>query len=56
MVEAGVVLLSFSPWKSRVPLRPDAGGSPLPPFGRELFIDAHASIMVPCHRRRSGIM
>jgi hypothetical protein len=28
-------------------LRPPAGGSSAPSFGRKLFIDAHASISVP---------
>jgi hypothetical protein len=38
VVEVWVSLLRFSPWKSRSPLRPGAGGSPLPSFGRKLFI------------------
>jgi hypothetical protein len=58
VVEACVSLLRFSPWKSRSPLRPGAGGSPLPSFGRKLFIDAHASINVPstekCSAESSG--
>ena len=42
VVEACVSLVRCSPWKSRSPLRPGAGGSPEPSFGRKLFIDAHA--------------
>jgi hypothetical protein len=40
VVEACVSFDRFSPWKSRSPLRPASGGSPLPSFGRKLFLEA----------------
>src|SRR6266403_5090130 len=54
VIEACVSLLRFSPWKSRAPLRPGAGGSPLPSFGRKLFMLAHASISVPSTEKWSS--
>jgi hypothetical protein len=47
VVETCVSFERFSLWKLRSPLRPGAGGSPEPSFGRKLFIDAQASISVP---------
>jgi hypothetical protein len=35
-------------------LRPGAGGSPLPSFGRKLFMLAHASISVPSTEKCSS--
>ena len=40
-------LLRFSPWKSRSPLRPGAGGSSEPSLARKLFKQAQASTSVP---------
>jgi hypothetical protein len=37
VVERCVSFERFSPWKSRSPLRPGAGGVPEPSFGRKLF-------------------
>ena len=42
VVEICVSLLRFSPWKSRSPLRPPAGGSSEPSLARKLFIEAQA--------------
>jgi hypothetical protein len=41
VVEAWVSFDRFSPLKSRSPLRPGAGGSPEPSFGRNDFMLAH---------------
>jgi hypothetical protein len=41
VLERWVSLERFSPLKSRSPLRPGAGGSPEPSFGRKLFRPAH---------------
>jgi len=54
VVEAWLSLLRFSLWKSRSPLRPGAGGWPLPSFGRKLFMLAHASISVPSTEKWSS--
>ena len=54
LVEAWVSLARCSPWKSRSPLRPGAGGSPEPSFGRKLFIDAQAWISVPSTEKCSS--
>jgi hypothetical protein len=47
VVERCVSFERFSPWKSRSPLRPGAGGVPEPSFGRKLFRLAQAWISVP---------
>src|SRR5512133_801621 len=47
VAERWVSLERFSPLKSRSPLRPGAGSSPEPSFGRKLFRLAHAWISVP---------
>ena len=53
VVEACVSLLRFSPWKSRSPLRPGAGGSPPPSLVRKLFMLTQASISVPSSEKWS---
>jgi hypothetical protein len=51
---ACVSLLRFSPWKSRSPLRPGAGGSSLASRARKLFKLAHASTSVPSTEKWSS--
>jgi hypothetical protein len=53
VVETCVSFERFFLWKLRSPLRPGAGGSPEPSFGRKLFIDAQASISVPSSEKCS---
>ena len=55
MVEACISLERFSFLKSRSPLRPGAGGSPEPSFGRTLFIEAQAFNIVPSTQKWSAL-
>ncbi len=57
LVETCVSLVRRSPLKSRSPLRPGAGGSPEPSFGRNDLVLAQAWISVrstESRRRRNG--
>src|SRR5918996_1728556 len=47
VVEPWFSLVRRSPWKSRLVLRPPAGGSSSSSFGRKLLSDAQASTSLP---------